>query len=134
MKGRIAALALCAGLLGTAFVPAARADTWNQRTKVTFSAPVEIPGHILSPGTYVFQVANPSFFPGVIEIFNANQSKSITAVMTIPQYRTTATDHTVITFAERPANAPQAVHSWYYPSMHYGHEFLYQHGNLESGD
>jgi hypothetical protein len=33
-------------------VPAARPDTWSERTKLTFGEPVEIPGGGLPPRTY----------------------------------------------------------------------------------
>ena len=36
----------------------ARADEWNKKTEFQFSAPVEIPGKILVPGRYVFELAN----------------------------------------------------------------------------
>ena len=34
----------------------AMADEWNKRTDVEFSAPVQIPGHVLAPGRYVFEL------------------------------------------------------------------------------
>lgn len=126
MKTSITAMILAAGLLGVAFAPTAKADAWNQKTIVTFNAPVEVPGHVLSPGTYVLKMADPSDFPGVVQIFNASQTKLVTTFMTAPDYRDTPTDQTAILFAERPANAPPAVHAWFYPGMQYGHEFLYR--------
>jgi hypothetical protein len=36
----------------------AEADTWDQLTYFTFSAPVEIPGTILPAGTYSFKLAD----------------------------------------------------------------------------
>jgi hypothetical protein len=40
------------GLLG-GLIPLANADERDQKTIVTFSGPVEIPGHVLQAGTYV---------------------------------------------------------------------------------
>ena len=48
---------VCVGVLG-AMLPQAKADEWNQKTIFTFSGPVEIPGQVLSPGTYVFKLAD----------------------------------------------------------------------------
>jgi LPXTG-motif cell wall-anchored protein len=31
----------------------------------------------------------------------------------------------VINFEERPANSPEAIHSWFYPGANYGEEFVY---------
>jgi hypothetical protein len=44
---------VCLGVLATA-LPQAKADDWDQKTIFTFSGPVEIPGQVLSAGTYVF--------------------------------------------------------------------------------
>ena len=52
--------------LGAAFSPTAKADDYNHKTIVTFSAPVEIPPvyitgmRILPAGTYVFKLMSPS--------------------------------------------------------------------------
>ena len=52
----------CMALLGAMLLPGARADDWNQKTVMTFSGPVEIPGvHLkgwgaLPAGTYVFKL------------------------------------------------------------------------------
>ncbi len=47
------------GLLAlTSFITKpAMADEWNKRTEFTFSGPVEIPGNVLTPGKYVFEIA-----------------------------------------------------------------------------
>ena len=34
----------CAALIAAAFSPNVKADAWNERTVITFSGPVEIPG------------------------------------------------------------------------------------------
>ena len=44
---------------GLFFELAAHADENNQETTITFSAPVQIPGQVLSAGTYTFELANP---------------------------------------------------------------------------
>jgi hypothetical protein len=34
------------------------ADEWNKETKLEFSAPVEVPGKVLTAGKYVFKIAD----------------------------------------------------------------------------
>ena len=36
----------------------AGADEWNKKTVLTFSQPVEIPGHVLPAGTYTFKLVD----------------------------------------------------------------------------
>jgi hypothetical protein len=88
--------------VGAALAPAARADDFNDRTVVTFSAPVEIPGvhlkgwGVLPAGTYVFKLMD-----------SLSDRK------------------TVITFRERPAGEPEELRAWFYPGRNYGEEFVY---------
>ena len=49
-------------LIGAVLAPSAKADDWNRKSEITFSAPVEIPGvhlagwGVLPAGTYVFKI------------------------------------------------------------------------------
>jgi hypothetical protein len=113
-------------VLGVLVAPRARADEWNQEMILTFNTPVEIPGRVLSPGSYLFKVANTYNSHEIIEIFNANGTKLVETALSRPEYRTRATSNLVVTFEERAANAPSAVKTWFYPGRNWGHEFQYQ--------
>jgi hypothetical protein len=115
---------VCAGLLA-AMLPQARADEWNQKTIFTFSGPVEIPGKVLSPGTYVFKLADSQSDRNIVQVFNENENHLYGTYLAIPDYRLQPTGKPVITFEERAAGAPPAVHAWFYPGDNYGHEFVY---------
>lgn len=114
-------------VLLTAFglAPRMKADAWDQLTKVTFSEPVEIPGQVLAAGTYWFRLMDSPSDRDIVQILNADQSRSIAIILAIPDYRLKPTGKTVITFEERAANAPQAVKAWFYPGDNYGQEFVY---------
>jgi LPXTG-motif cell wall-anchored protein len=116
---------VCAGLLA-AMVPQAKADAWNQKTTFTFSGPVEIPGKVLSPGTYVFKLADSQSDRNIVQVFNQNENHLFGTYLAIPDYRLQPTGKPVITFQERAAGAPPAVRAWFYPGDNYGHEFVYQ--------
>jgi hypothetical protein len=115
---------VCAGLLA-AMVPQAKADAWNQKTTFTFSGPVEIPGKVLSPGTYVFKLADSQSDRNIVQVFNRNENHLYGTYLAIPDYRLQPTGKPVITFEERAAGAPPAVRAWFYPGDNYGHEFVY---------
>jgi hypothetical protein len=116
-----------AGLLAfcMAAPPRARADEWNQKTKFTFSQPVEIPGRVLGPGTYIFKLADSTADRNIVEVFNQKENHLYGIFLAIPDYRLTLTGKPIITFSERAANAPEAVKAWFYPGDNYGHEFVY---------
>ncbi len=103
----------------------ARADEWDQRTIVTFSGPVEIPGQVLPAGTYVFKVADSQSDRNIVEVFNKRESHLYGIFLAIPDYHLRPSGKTIISFEERAAGAPEAVKAWFYPGDNYGHEFVY---------
>lgn len=123
---RKALIAFAAVLLfGVAIAPRARADDWNQRVKLTFSQPVAIPGKALPAGTYWFQLLNSSSNRNVVEIFGHNDQRLYAVEMTAAAYRPASTSDVEVRFAERPHDQPEALLTWYFPGMLYGHQFIY---------
>ena len=111
-------------LFGCVLAPSARADEWTRATKITFSHPVDVAGHVLVAGTYLFKMADAND-RHIVQIFSADGKTVIATVMTIPDYRLTATDKTVISFREVPAGSPEAVRAWFYPGRTNGEAFVY---------
>jgi|HubBroStandDraft_1064217.scaffolds.fasta_scaffold52518_2 hypothetical protein len=112
------------GLLG-GMVQRAAADDFDQKTVFTFSGPVEIPGQVLSAGTYVFKLADASSDRNTVQVFNKNETHLYGTFLAIPDYRIKPAGKTIITFEERPAGSPEAVKAWFYPGDNYGHDFVY---------
>lgn len=118
-------IALALSLVGFVAVSTARADESDKKTVLTFSQPVEIPGHVLPAGTYVFKLLNSMTDRHVVQVFNADESKLIATILAISDYRLTPTDKTVIKFAEVPAGSPEVIRAWFYPGNTIGQEFVY---------
>src|SRR3984885_4914905 len=114
----------CACLLAS-MLPQAKADDWDQKTTFTFSGPVEIPGQVLSAGTYVFKLANSSSDRNIVQVFNKDENHLYGTFLAVPDYRMKPSGKSVITFEERAAGAPEAVKAWFYPGDNYGSEFVY---------
>ncbi|MFZ0882821.1 MAG: hypothetical protein WAN14_05445, partial [Candidatus Acidiferrales bacterium] len=106
-------------------LPSAQADQANQATQVTFSQPVQLPGRVLSAGTYWFIVPGDTTQHFIVRIFNSDRTTLIATLLTINAERALPTDHTAFTLAERGSEQPQAVVTWFYPGRTTGHEFLY---------
>ena len=122
-------IGLCLLALAVLVAPKAKADEWNQKTIVTFSAPVEVPGvgqHILPAGTYVFKLMNSLSDRNIVQILNVRGDHVYTTILAIPNYRLKATGKTVMTFHERPAGEPEALKAWFYPGMEWGQQFVYE--------
>jgi hypothetical protein len=121
----------CAALLGALSAPSAKADDWNNKTVMTFSGPVEIPGvhltgyGVLPAGTYVFKLLDSQSDRHIVQIFSQDEKTVYATILAIPNYRLKATSKTVITFSERPAGEPEALRAWFYPGKNWGDEFVY---------
>jgi len=119
------------GLLGAVFSPVAKADEWNNKTVMTFSAPVAIPGvhlkgwGVLPAGTYVFKVLDSQSNRHIVQIFNQDETVVYATILAIPDYRLKATGKTVVTFRERPEGQPEALRAWFFPGKNWGDEFVY---------
>ncbi|HLH41287.1 MAG TPA: hypothetical protein VKX39_19215 [Bryobacteraceae bacterium] len=125
-RSRIIAM-LFVAILGFALVSPIRADEWDKKTIVTFSAPVEIPGKVLPAGTYVFKLLNSVSNRNIVQVFDKDEKKLFATILAIPDYRLQPSDKPVIRFEERSSGSPEAIKAWFYPGDLYGQEFVYPH-------
>jgi LPXTG-motif cell wall-anchored protein len=103
----------------------ASADQWNKKTTITFSQPVEIPGMVLQPGTYVFKLLNSSTNRNIVLVYNAEENHLYKMILAIPNYRLNRTEEPVLRFNEGIRGAPDALHAWFYSADQWGQEFVY---------
>jgi hypothetical protein len=103
---------------------AAHADERNRSTQLTFSTPIEIPGHVLPAGTYQFKLADEDDLD-VVQIFNADGTRLYASLQTIATERREPTGDTVLVMAEQGTERPEALLKWFYPGHTTGNEFVY---------
>lgn len=120
----LAAAALAASL------SVVRADTWDKKTIVSFSQPVEVPGAILQPGKYVMKLVNSQSDRHVVQFTNERQNHVYATTIAVPAYRTQVTGRTVITFYEAAAGQAEPIRNWFYPGDNFGQEFVYPKEHL----
>ena len=120
----LAAISLAASL------SVVRADTWDKKTTVSFSQPVEVPGAILEPGRYVMKLVDSQSDRHVVQFTNERQNHVFATTIAVPAYRTQVTGRTVITFYEAAAGQPEPIRNWYYPGDNFGQEFVYPKEHL----
>jgi hypothetical protein len=123
---RIVAISFVA-MLGLAVAPKAAADAWDKKTIVTFSAPVEVPGKVLTPGTYVFNVLDSASNRNILQIYDKDEKHLEATLLAVPDYRLKPAEKPVISFEERPSNTPEALKAFFYPGENYGLELVYPH-------
>jgi hypothetical protein len=121
---RILGIVFCFILSIAAFVPAAHADEWNQKTKLTFSTPVQVPGAVLPAGSYWFELAGGAN-RYIMQIFSDDWSKLYASTLTVSTSRGYSDSLPEVQLAERPNGQPDALVKMYYPGFQTGYEFVY---------
>lgn len=122
---RIAVSALLVFALALLMLPATQAGVWNHSTRVNFSKSVQLPGVVLAPGEYRFELLRSPSNRNVVQVFNADHSQVIGTFLTVPVERAQSTGKAVFVLEERPYGEPEAIKEWYYPGELTGDEFIY---------
>ena len=124
------ALTILVALAGTA-----TAQTFNtqERTFMTFNLPVELPGLVLQPGTYIFQLADTGS-RNVVEVWSIrgkHQHRRLGHWAFLQADRREMVYDTLVMFKETRAGATPAVQYWFFPGEAVGKEFLYPKDQAE---
>lgn len=98
---------------------------WKEKTILTFSDPVRVPGAVLQPGKYVFKLAPSPTNRHIVQVFDESESELITTTITVPKKRQDPKGDVVLTFGAGASGAPLALKGYFYPGSIYGHEFVY---------
>jgi hypothetical protein len=108
------------------------ASASNNRTTITFSQTVEVPGAILPGGsTYVFKLLKSVGNRRMVQISNEADDKVLAICLTIPDYRHQPTSHTIVEFGESSAGSSVPIKVWFYPGEKNGYRFVYQKQQAE---
>jgi hypothetical protein len=120
---RIWTLTILAAALMAVLTPGAQAQMLDQRARVTFSGPVEIPGMVLPAGTYVFEALQPGHLTRVL---SADATHIYGTLFTVPEERRDPVEKATIVLEENVKGAPERIEGWFYPGYSTGNEFIYQ--------
>lgn len=123
---KIAAFALALSTATLMTASNAKADELNRETRLTFDQPVEVPGHVLPAGSYVFRLLDADHNSNIVEIREAGSFRLVTTVATVEdELSNPAKAHQYVSFVKTGNNSPQAIAEWYYPGSSVGLQFMY---------
>jgi hypothetical protein len=111
-------------LVGMSARVAAQNTVPSERTFLTFSNTVEMPGVTLPAGTYVFRLADTPT-RNVVQVLSKDEKDILGQWTFVQAKRAKATEDTVVMFKEMPEGTTAAVQYWYYPGETSGKEFIY---------
>lgn len=116
--------ALCLAFLA-AMAPSAAAQPFDRRTIMTINQPFQVPGTALPAGKYVIRLMDTAGTRTVVQILNAEETKSYAIVLGIPDYKLKTPEKTEFSFYEAKPGNPVPLRAWFYPGNNYGVEFVY---------
>jgi len=120
----IATAIVLAVLIGMSARVAAQNTVPNERTIMTFSNTVEMPGVTLPAGTYVFRLADTPT-RNVVQVLSGDEKDILGQWTFVQAERPRVSEDTVVMFRETPEGTMPAVQYWYYPGERIGKEFIY---------
>jgi hypothetical protein len=115
--------------LGAAQLHAQETNT-TERTFMTFSHSVELPGVTLEAGTYEFRLADTQS-RNVVQVFRKETREPLGQWTFVQAERPQVSNETVVMFKEAREGATPAIQYWYFPGERVGKEFLYPRGQAE---
>jgi len=110
-----------------AAAPNVFSDEHDKKTDITITEPLQVPGTVLQPGTYMFILLNSSSDRHIVEIKSEDGKHLYAMMFTAAARRVIPTGKVALTFYEMPQGSPNAIRQWYWPGDYDGQEFLYSH-------
>ena len=104
---------------------AQRSTAVTERTILSLSERVLVPGATLQAGTYVFRLANSNANRHVVRITRQDTSDVVALTHAVPMKRLDPKGDVVLKFSPNQPGSPPAIRGWFYPGSLYGHEFIY---------
>jgi hypothetical protein len=121
MAGAVLLVIAAAAFTGASAMAPART------TYLTFTRSVAIPGVQLTPGTYIFELADPETGPGIVRVSSRDRSRVYVTVFTknIDRPANVAADLMVLLGEASQGEAPP-VRAWFPEGANKGYEFRYR--------
>jgi hypothetical protein len=127
--GSIAAAFACAAALFAGLALQSAAAQTNKKAYVTVSSPLQIPGTVLSPGTYIFRVLDSTSNRQLIQVWSEDLSKLYVTVLGVPDYRLTSKDKPILTFDSQTPQIASVGKAWCSPADSFCLVFVYPHNH-----
>ena len=132
MIQRIHRIVLLATALVVASASPGAAQSWRDRTTMTFTEPVQVPGATLPAGTYVFELVTPEANSAVVKITDKDGRKSFGVFHAVPTRRPQPTEDVVLLFSATAKGTMPAIRGWFPAGGQHGHLFLYSKDEARS--
>lgn len=118
---RILAAVVAVGLAG-----AVRADVApEKKSTLTITTPLEVPGAVLDPGTYVVKLADTQSNRNIVTFMSADEKKVFATAIATPHVAADDPRHSTFVFYAAPQGSTKVLRTWFAPNDRYGQDFVY---------
>lgn len=118
---RILSAVMAVGLVG-----AVRGDVApEKKSTLTIAMPLEVPGAILDPGTYVMKLVDTQSNRNIVTITSVDEKKIYATMIATPHVAADDPRHTTFVFYGAPEGSNKALRTWWAPNDRYGQDFVY---------
>ena len=123
---RAVVVACLLAIVGLTVSSPSDADTYRRTNYITFNKPVRLPGVVLTPGTYIFELPDPIGAWDVVSVSSRDRRHVYYAGLTHAVTRPAGLPHDrVLSFDEAPANAAFPIRTWWPLGESTGRQFQY---------
>jgi hypothetical protein len=113
-----------AGTLGSAVRADNNAADPDRKAVIAIQSPMEIPGSVLPPGSYVFKQSGAQNGWTIVQIYNESESTLVTTVIAYPNAKLSSTGDTVMTYSA-PGSNGQVLEAVTFPGDTAPDQFAY---------
>jgi hypothetical protein len=119
-----AVAALGVALLAGVSSPLKAESLTENKAVVSFDRPVEVPGKVLPPGTYIFKSLENN---ELVQVFSADERQLFATVVVVPEDRPAQdiNNDCFVQLNKTRADAPQEVEGFFLPGRLTGFQFIY---------
>ena len=123
---RAVVVACLLAIVGVTVSSPSDADTYRRTNYITFSKPVRLPGVVLTPGTYIFELPDPMGAWDVVSVSSRDHQRVYYTGLTHAVRRPAGLPlDRVVSFDEAPANAAVPIRTWWPIGDSSGRQFQY---------
>ena len=97
----------------------------DKKSTLTIATPLEVPGAILDPGTYVVKLVDSQSNQDIVAITSADEKKVYALALCTPHVAADEPRHTEFMFYSVPEGTNRVLRTWYLPNDRTGQDFVY---------
>lgn len=97
----------------------------EKKSTLTTATPIEVPGAILDPGTYVVKLVDTQNNRNIVTITSADEKKVYATTICTPHVAADDPNHSTFMFYSVPEGTNKVLRTWYAPNDRYGQDFVY---------